>query len=91
MTIRGLDTDGEAPAHRNRLETSLRSANKAWVKSLLQREIRKQLQYMGLPHTGKMWHLSSRLEDALWEGKGKAPDFNNKVPDARMYPRSRSC
>lgn len=42
--------------------------------------MRLQLKHMGLQHHGKMWQLTSRLEEAIWAGEGGEPDFMNAAP-----------
>jgi len=71
-----LDSDsGNDDLRRDRLREEIRRMNKKWVDGLLAREMRKELGKMGLESSGKPWHLSDRLEDALFEGLGTAPDF----------------
>ena len=62
-------------AARAALAGEVRACNKKWVDEKLAREARKQLKDMGLEHTGKPWQVSARLEQAMWDGDGKAPTF----------------
>jgi hypothetical protein len=55
----------------------VKAANVKWVGSLLVSEMRREMGMMGIEPHGKSWELSSRLQDALWDGQGRSPNFLN--------------
>jgi hypothetical protein len=76
----GLSADGS----KETLQTEIQRLNKKWIDGLLAREMRQELEKMALESHGKAWHLTSRLESALWEGDGTSPDFGRwSMPGGR--------